>query len=100
MKRSVIFEYLSRKFELTVHNPKILCNATEYKLLYKGWCPVGRCIESASELILIIGYFVCYVEDLCGTVIMITSFGEIIDNSTIWSWIVGAIQQPAKYTTQ
>ena len=97
MKHSVIVEYLSHKFELTVHNPKILCNATEYSLLYKGWCPVGRCIESTSEFILIIGYFACYVDDLYGAVCLMTSFGEPINDSTIWSWIVGAIQKPTKY---
>ena len=100
MKHSVIFEYLSKKFELTVHNPKILCNATEYSLLYKGWCPVGRCIETASKLILVIGYFVCYVDDFYGVIRLMTSYEELIDDNTIWSWIVGAIQRPIKHTVQ
>jgi hypothetical protein len=93
----VRFAYLSHKFELTVHNPKVVCNVTKYDLLYKGWCPVGTCIESTTELILIIGYFVCYVDVLYGVVRLITSLGETIDDNTIWSWIVGAIQRPVHY---
>jgi hypothetical protein len=97
MKHSVIFEYLSKKFELTVHNPKKVCNDIQYVLKYKGWCQVGLCFESASEFILIIGYCACFIDNLFGVIRIITSLGDPIDDNTIWSWIVGAIQKPTKY---
>ena len=54
MKHFIIIEYLSNKFELTLHNPKKQNNFTTYDVLYKGWCHVGRCIETTSQFILII----------------------------------------------
>ena len=96
MEHFIIIEYLSNKFELTLHNPKKQNDSTTYNLLYKGWCPVGRCVETTSQFILIIGYFVCYVDNLTGNIRLTTSQGEIIDDSLIWCWIVGAIQQPCR----
>lgn len=92
-------EYLSKKFELTLHDPKKQNNFTVYKLLYKGWCPVGRCVKTRSQFVLIIGYFVAYVNNFLGVISLTTSQGEVIDDSTIWSWIVGSIQQPIRYET-
>lgn len=96
MKHFIISEYLSNKFELTLHNPKKQNDSTTYNLLYKGWCPVGRCVETTSQFVLIIGYFACYVDNLTGNIRLTTSQGEIIDDSLIWRWIVGAIQQPCR----
>lgn len=89
-------EYLSKKFELTLNDPKKQNNFTVYKLLYKGWCPVGRCVKTRSQFVLIIGYFVAYVNNFLGVISLTTSRGEVIDDSTIWSWIVGSIQNPIK----
>lgn len=99
MKHFIIIEYLANKFELTLHNPKKQNNFTTYDVLYKGWCHVGRCIETTSQFILIIGYFACYVDTLFGSIRLITSQDETIDDSTIWHWIVGAIQRPVYYET-
>lgn len=96
MKHFIIVEYLANKFELTLHNPNKQNDSTVYNLLYKGWCPVGRCVETTSQFILIIGYFACYVDNLFGVIRLTTSQDEIIDDSTIWCWIVGAIQQPCR----
>lgn len=96
MKHFIISEYLSNKFELTLHNPKKQNDSTTYNLLYKGWCPVGRCVKTTSQFILIIGYFACYVDNLPDGIRITTSQGEIIDDNLIWQWIVGAIQQPCK----
>lgn len=96
MKYFIITEYLANKFELTLHNPNKQNDSTVYNLLYKGWCPVGRCVETTSQFILIIGYFACYVDNLFGVIRLTTSQGETIDDSTIWCWIVGAIQRPCK----
>ena len=94
MEHFIITEYLSNKFELTLHNPKKTNDSTTYNLLYKGWCPVGRCVETTSQFILIIGYFVANVNNFLGVISLTTSYGEVIDDSLIWSWIVGSIQQP------
>lgn len=99
MEHFIITEYLLSKFELTLHNPKKQNDSTIYNLLYKGWCPVGRCVETTSQFILIIGYFACYANNLSGTVRLMTSQDEIIDDNLIWRWIVGAIQQPIRYET-
>lgn len=96
MKHFIISEYLSNKFELTLHNPKKQNDSTTYNLLYKGWCPVGRCVETTSQFVLIIGYFACYVDNLTSGIRITTSQGEIIDDNLIWCWLVGAIQQPCK----
>lgn len=97
MNSSIILEYLSRKFNLTINNPKKIYNVTQYDLLYKGWCLIGRCIESATEFTLIIGYFVCFVDNLFGVIRLKDSSDESISDSTVWSWIVGAIQEQRKY---
>jgi hypothetical protein len=96
MKHFIISEYLSNKFELTLHNPKKQNDSTTYNLLYKGWCPVGRCVETTSQFMLIIGYFACYVDNLTGSIRLTTSQGEIIDDNVTWKWIVGAIQMPCR----
>ena len=99
MEHFIITEYLSKKFELTLNNPKKQNNYTTYNLLYKGWCHVGRCVKTTSQFILIIGYFVCYVDNLFGVISLTTSQGETISDSLIWCWIVGAIQMPIRYET-
>ena len=99
MNHSDVFEYLSHKFNLTVRQAQKTNTTTTYNLIYKGWCQVGKCIESTSEIILIIGYFVCWVEVLYGVTRFITSSKETIDDNVVWTWIVGAIQQPIRYET-
>ena len=99
MEHFIITEFLSNKFELTLHNPKKIYNFTSYNLLYKGWCQIGRCVETTSQFILIIGYFVCYVNNFLGVISLTTSQGEVIDDNVTWKWIVGAIQQPIRYET-
>lgn len=97
MNHSDVFEYLSHKFNLTVKQTQKTNTTTTYSLIYKRWCKIGKCIESTSEIILIIGYFVCWVDVLYGVTRFITSSKETIDDNVVWSWIVGAIQQPCKY---
>lgn len=96
MNHSDIFEYLSHRFNITVEQAQKTNTTTTYNLIYKGWCQIGKCIESTSEIILIIGYFVCWVEVLYGVTRFITSSKETIADSVVWSWIVGAIQNPCK----
>lgn len=97
MNHSDVFEYLSHKFNLTVEQAQKTSTNTTYSLIYKGWCKIGKCIESTSEIILIIGYFVCWVDVLYGVTRFTTSSKETIADSVVWSWIVGAIQKPCKY---
>ena len=96
MEHFIIIEFLSNKFELTLDNPKKTNDSTTYNLLYKGWCLVGRCVETTSQFILIIGYYAAHVNNFLGVISLTTSQGEIIEDSVIWKWIVGSIQQPCK----
>jgi len=98
MNHQSLFNQLREQFNLTLYDPTTRDGATYYTLLYKNWCHVGKCIEYQSNIILIIGYFVCWLDDLFGAVCFKQSNNEIIDTKTIWMWIVGAIQKPIKYT--
>jgi hypothetical protein len=97
--RKHIFDYIASKFELKVTNSTTEGYVTGYDLLYKNNCNVGRCVTYCGKTLLIIGYFACYVDTLFGNVRLITSQDEIIADSTIWCWIVGAIQRPIHYET-